>query len=140
LVTRSRIAALSAGALVGAVLLTGCSAAEDAIDRAQGVVDEAQSLVDSAASLAAAPQGIAEACENALAGLAPGTPLPVAQAAVDDALTQVDAALGPTATLPIVGDLRDVLASAAESLVTDSGSATLAAARESIQGACSVIP
>lgn len=135
---RSRITALSIGVAMSALLLTGCATAQGALDQAQGVVDEAQSLVDSAASIASAPDSIAEACTTALAGTEPGTPIEEAQAAVAAATTQIDEALGVAGSLPIVSDFRDVLVGTAESLVTDGSEAGLAAARQAIEGVCSV--
>lgn len=137
--TRPRIATLSVGVALSALLLTGCATAQGALDQAQGVVDDAQSLVDSAASIASAPDSIGEACATALAGTEPGTPIEEAQAAVDAAAQQVDEALGIAGSLPIVSEFRDVLVGTAESLVTDGSEAGLAAARQAIEGVCGAV-
>lgn len=135
---RPRLAALTTGIALSAVLLTGCATAQGAIDQAQGVVDDAQSLVDSAASIASAPDSIAEACATALEGTAPGTPVEVAQEAVAAATAQIDEALGIAGALPIVSDFRDVLVGTAESLVNDGSEASVTAARQAIEGVCAI--
>lgn len=135
---RARTTATTAALAVAAILLSGCGVAQQAIDQGQAVVDDAQSLVDSAASVASAPEAITRACETALAGTVPGTPIDEARAALTQATAEVDAALGLAGSLPIVSDLRDALAGGAESLLVDGGAATLASARQSIAGLCSL--
>ena len=136
---RRRTLALTVGTAVAALVLAGCASAQQAIDQAQGAVDSAQELVDSAASVTDAPQALSQACETALAGLAPGTPTGEAEAALSEATAQLDEALGLAGNLPIVSDLRDALVGAAESLVVDTGAAGLTSAREAIDGVCGAL-
>ena len=114
--------------------------AQQAIDQGQAVVDDAQSLVNSAASIASAPEGVTQACRTALAGTVPGTSIDEAQAALTRATEEVDAALGLAGTLPIVSELSDALATAAQSLLGDGSATALASARQAVNGVCGALP
>jgi hypothetical protein len=134
--TRTRTAIASVSLAVAALLLSGCGMAQQAIDQGQSVVDDAQSLVDSATAITSAPQAISEACRTALDGTLPGTPIDEAEAALTQATAEVDAALGLAGSIPVVADLRDAMADAAQAVLLDGSAATLKSARESIVGLC----
>ena len=119
-----------------AVLATGCSSAQSAIDRAQGAVDDAQSMVEDAAGLLSAPEGIASACTTAVSALAPGVPADTARTTLTRAASELDTALGFAADLPGVAGLRDTFTGALEALAVGSDATTTQAARDAIAGAC----
>jgi len=138
--TRTRTALATVSLAVAAIVLSGCGVAQEAIDQGQAVVDDAQSLVNSAAAIANAPEAISQACQTALAGTEPGTPIDDAQAALTEATAEIDAALGLAGNLPVVADLRDAMVDATQAVLLDGSAATLASARQSILSLCELAP
>ncbi len=85
-----------------------------------------------------APQEIGQACQSALAALAPGQSPEQAQLAFSEATAQLDAALGATASLPGIADLRDAFVSAGQSLTSGLGAPAVDSSRLALDAACSV--
>ncbi|MDP1878883.1 MAG: hypothetical protein Q8M17_15140 [Actinomycetota bacterium] len=135
-IARSRKARQTAAALLvpaAALLLVGCGSIQEAVDGAQGAVDAAQSLMD-------APERIGQACDTALAALAPGQPVGEAKAALDEATAQLDAALGAASSLPGISDLREAFVSAGATLASGVDATATEAARSALASACAAIP
>ncbi|MHB1165665.1 MAG: hypothetical protein ACYC3K_10600 [Candidatus Nanopelagicales bacterium] len=116
-----------------ALLLVGCGSIQEAVDGAQGAIDAVQSL-------AGAPAQIGQACDSALAALAPGRPAAEAKAAFDEATAQLDAALGVAASLPGISGLRQAFGSAGEALASGADATATAASRTALTAACAAFP
>ncbi|MDO8309837.1 MAG: hypothetical protein Q7V58_15965 [Actinomycetota bacterium] len=116
-----------------ALLLVGCGSIQEAVDGAQGAVDAAQSLMG-------APERIGQACDTAVAALAPGQPAGEARAALDEATAQLDAALGAAAGLPGISDLREAFVSAGAALSSGVDATATEASRAALAAACAAFP
>ena len=125
---RSRIA-LAVVAPLTILGLAGCASVQGAVDGAQQAVDSAQALVE-------APQQIANACDIAVAALTPGSSVVDAEAAMRDAIAQLDQAIGDAAAIPGVTAVRDAFVGALKSLGSQTDAAASQGAQETVMRAC----
>lgn len=134
---RRRTAALLVAAGLSAAVLTGCSAAGDAISQGQQALDGAGQAVDAAQGLIGAPAQLGEACAAAQVAWVPGVSPADASAAIDEATALVDQVLATTPGLPGATEINEALTSARDSLGSDQ--AEFGVARGTLQAACALV-